>query len=772
MIIVSNDYKSALTKPRQIDAKIIIGLNTITSDYLNQIKRSFNTSLFKTVAKMVEIDSNTTISKGTIIEPKFGLYINGAFEYASLGLYKVRNDPNLKKDTNSYEITAYDEIVESMVNYELTDSDISYPCTVKEMFEAIFTKLGWSTSGIPASFTNSTSQIEEDVYSNVNMTYRDVLDELCTISCMFLVDNDGEPKLITKNTTSQTINEDYFRDTNVEVGEQVFFNSLVFSRANGSDNIIRKDDTSITNNGLHEFKVNDLQILSLNWRDNFIDAMWNYIKTFTYYAYDINTIGITFLEPIDEFTISTFNSTYATLLLNSDLTIGGGLNEKIYATSPKETETEYKYAGDLDKKINQTNLIVDKQNQVIQGLVTSTKVVSDEITATGSFQLNNAYVGGLHYLSIKGNIQPIYSSNTLYPSDTLYILEPILLVDTTEYRLDIDHLNYISSSVCDEFVYEDGKCKIIRRVGVDQYGDLYALDNEVEEERNDINIEVNSNSTIQMKQYSNLNYKCVYLLANDYTSVFASKVETTSELNILSDKIEQKVTQVADDNGNVTSASIILAVNNDSSVAEISAKKINLNGVVTANSNFRILEDGSMEANNGTFNGTINGGAILITGNFTEQDPYIEIENQNSTSSEPIGTRLWSNGISCYDYSGNETPVIRTETSDGFAELSGSVVNAYGFNNVSLETKKKNFEPLKSGIEILNNIDIYKYNYKDEKDNDKKHIGLVIGDNYKYSKEITSQNNEEIDIYSFVSVCCKAIQELQKEIEKLKKERK
>ena len=37
----------------------------------------------------------------------------------------------------------------------------------------------------------------------------------------------------------------------------------------------------------------------------------------------------------------------------------------------------------------------------------------------------------------------------------------------------------------------------------------------------------------------------------------------------------------------------------------IEAKNINLNGIVTANGNFRILEDGSMEANNGTFSGDI-----------------------------------------------------------------------------------------------------------------------------------------------------------------------
>lgn len=42
----------------------------------------------------------------------------------------------------------------------------------------------------------------------------------------------------------------------------------------------------------------------------------------------------------------------------------------------------------------------------------------------------------------------------------------------------------------------------------------------------------------------------------------------------------------------------------------ISASRINLNGVVTANQNFKILADGSMVAQNGTFSGSISGTAI------------------------------------------------------------------------------------------------------------------------------------------------------------------
>ena len=85
----------------------------------------------------------------------------------------------------------------------------------------------------------------------------------------------------------------------------------------------------------------------------------------------------------------------------------------------------------------------------------------------------------------------------------------------------------------------------------------------------------------------------------------------------------------------------------------------------------------------------------------------------------------------------------------------------------SLKESKKNFAKLNNALEIINDTDIYKYNLKYENDDDKKHIGFVIGDDFKYSKEITSLNNDGVDIYSMISVCFKAIQEQQMIIEKL-----
>lgn len=94
-------------------------------------------------------------------------------------------------------------------------------------------------------------------------------------------------------------------------------------------------------------------------------------------------------------------------------------------------------------------------------------------------------------------------------------------------------------------------------------------------------------------------------------------------------------------------------------------------------------------------------------------------------------------------------------------------VQCENLTQTSLESKKKNFEKFENALSIIKDIDIYKYNLKHEKDTDKKHIGFIIGENYKYREEVTSQDNTGVDDYSFISLCCKAIQEQQKIIEDL-----
>lgn len=99
----------------------------------------------------------------------------------------------------------------------------------------------------------------------------------------------------------------------------------------------------------------------------------------------------------------------------------------------------------------------------------------------------------------------------------------------------------------------------------------------------------------------------------------------TASENTLNAEISKKV-----DNSDYTSAQILLKINNDISSATIKASKINLNGVVTANSNFKILSDGSMQ----TIKAIIGGWDIDATGIRKNSNNYnIALQSQNSDGS-------------------------------------------------------------------------------------------------------------------------------------------
>ena len=178
----------------------------------------------------------------------------------------------------------------------------------------------------------------------------------------------------------------------------------------------------------------------------------------------------------------------------------------------------------------------------------------------------------------------------------------------------------------------------------------------------------------------------------------------------------------------------------------------------------------------------LNGASINIL------DKISFFANQAGTNSFKIGD---SNG-SCvitdtgdisaaHIYSSDDIYAVGQIDANGDMNSNGTMY-AHGFVNVSLEKNKKNFEKLteNEALNIIKNTDIYKYNYKEENNNKKKHIGFVIGDNYKYSKEITAENKDGeetgADTYSMISAAYKVIQmqkekieELEKRIEKLEK---
>lgn len=254
------------------------------------------------------------------------------------------------------------------------------------------------------------------------------------------------------------------------------------------------------------------------------------------------------------------------------------------------------------------------------------------------------------------------------------------------------------------------------------------------------------------------------------------KSKTTVQTISLASKLKQVSDKVSEVEGNVENKvdlnEIISAINKSDEEIQIQAEKVSLFGkeidltgdnITIKSDNFSVDEEGNVVCSNAK----IIGGKIVLGGD--------EGEGQWDEDSSLIIRRNFAGAGTAYDYmvaiSTAGVKVYRYETTGQNAsgattyEEYESTIEADGINTpkltqTSLETQKKNFEKIRDALNIIKNIDIYKYNLKIEDDGTKKHIGFVIGDNYKYSKDVTSEKNDGVDIYSFVSLCCKAIQEV------------
>ena len=191
------------------------------------------------------------------------------------------------------------------------------------------------------------------------------------------------------------------------------------------------------------------------------------------------------------------------------------------------------------------------------------------------------------------------------------------------------------------------------------------------------------------------------------------------------------------------------------------------NTTISSN-NFNVDTNGNMTCNSATMkNSQIQGGNLKMWGNTLNDGVRVFSDDSRNTS---YMAYMVSDSIGVNKGSHSAAMLPDAITVGGSTMYEDHITTPY-VTQTSLQENKKNFEKLQdNALNILKTIDIYKYNLRNEKDTDKKHIGFVIGDNFNYSKEVTSLDNQGVDNYSFISLCCKAIQELSTQVEELQKE--
>ena len=224
----------------------------------------------------------------------------------------------------------------------------------------------------------------------------------------------------------------------------------------------------------------------------------------------------------------------------------------------------------------QSNLItqISASLEGIEQTVSNIQNLTDTVQGEKTITLNNCVEGSVLELHILGNnevFEHLYPENNLYPSNTLYPHGDSRIVvttatNTTTYELGITEVLRKNGNTYDEYILENGEAKVIRRINSD--GTIKS--NPTTENLGKFSIDLGEGTnTITIKNYSaTLNAR--FAIQNDFTDIFATKVEMSSSITQTAEEINLEVRKKVDQD------EIISTINQSAEQIQINANKISL----------------------------------------------------------------------------------------------------------------------------------------------------------------------------------------------------
>ena len=212
--------------------------------------------------------------------------------------------------------------------------------------------------------------INTELWENIDgITYRDIFQQIAQATgTTCIVSNDDKVYFKPLTDTGETLTYDNMFKLSLEAkyGE---INSVVLSRTPQEDNIYMRDEASIRDNGLTEFKIENNEIIDKD-RDNAMTPIYNALKGISYYPFESTTEGLGWYEIGDNLDITNdLGEVFNTSLFNFSISIDGSIKETLKTVAETKTQTQYQYATTIAKRIKNTEIITNKQEQYIQQLV-------------------------------------------------------------------------------------------------------------------------------------------------------------------------------------------------------------------------------------------------------------------------------------------------------------------------------------------------------------------------------------------------------------------
>lgn len=358
--------------------------------YLNNIKldvtfKSFNyyglinsgegITIGSTCASYVEFElyNQSTSLENEEVQVKVGIDVNGTIENVSLGFFTITKPTN-KDEVSKY--VAYDRMIKLEKLYV---SSLSNP-TVKRIMNEIGTQTGY---GFKDTLTND---INIDALKIKGYTYREIIGYLSALYGANCVINDiGQIEFKIYQNSNIAVERNKIYENGLELSSDNIFKIEYLKCATGET----VEHTSTDEEGEEVINTEDV-ILSVGagttgitisnplMTQSILENIYNtYLKNLTYRPCKVSMLGNITIECGDIVSVNDGTNIYNVPIMNLKHSIDGGITTNIEAVSQTESEQEINYTGPTIKYVERVYSELIEANEILASKIQASNITTD-----------------------------------------------------------------------------------------------------------------------------------------------------------------------------------------------------------------------------------------------------------------------------------------------------------------------------------------------------------------------------------------------------------
>lgn len=309
-------------------------------------------------------------------------------EYVNLGNYDITTIKNSQTDIPT-SIEAFDRLMNKLDKKYVCNIDFSTSKTIKDVYIDVCNNLGLTP--VTTTFLNSDIEVVGNPFTE-NDTNRAVLQAICKVSCSYVELDESTGKIDLKWLSTSAEPDYLFNDgddfSTLEGGITTFGPVNVVTIANSE---VPSENVSM-GTGDNEVVINeDYFLYNATLRQKAITNIYNRLKGLTYVDLKLTTYtGKPFIKVGSKIRVIYEGKTYDTYALIHTFKYDGTFTSIIESPALTKQETQIKNDVSLKEVIKNTQLIVNKQEGKINGLVTKTENLEKEVTTIKETSGNNS----------------------------------------------------------------------------------------------------------------------------------------------------------------------------------------------------------------------------------------------------------------------------------------------------------------------------------------------------------------------------------------------